>query len=199
MLVKPVVAGLLWVFSDSQAGVPVLNKLCTVHQMREVTFNMQVPCWNPQDLCGKGKENCFRTCSELFLFMFIPNFFPMSQLGVGKRGPQNVGQEFSPLLNQILNAETASESQNIAKTLGKQISDMCLVWHVKNWLRFLYAFLVETNCWFWWKPNKPTVLWVSYLLRRIKISCWQKMEPLAHWLKFLPNRSISRLFSAFVI
>jgi len=62
-----IVEGATW------AGVPVLNKLCTMHQMREVTYNMQV---------------------------------------------------FSPLLNQILNAHTASESQNIANTLAKQISDM---------------------------------------------------------------------------
>eukprot|EP00435_Cladocopium_sp_Y103_P054093 s641_g17.t1 len=62
-----IVEGATW------AGVPVLNKLCTIHQMREVTYNMQV---------------------------------------------------FSPLLNQILNADTASESQNIAKNLAKQISDM---------------------------------------------------------------------------
>lgn len=62
-----IVEGATW------AGVPVLNKLCTMHQMREVTYNMQV---------------------------------------------------FSPLLNQILNAHTASESQNIATTLAKQISDM---------------------------------------------------------------------------
>ena len=33
---------------------------------------------------------------------------------------------FSPLLNQILNAHTASESQNIANSLAKQISDMFL-------------------------------------------------------------------------
>lgn len=62
-----IVEGATW------AGVPVLNKLCTMHQMREVTYNMQV---------------------------------------------------FSPLLNQILNAHTASESQNIANSLAKQISDM---------------------------------------------------------------------------
>lgn len=64
-----IVEGATW----AKAGVPVLNKLCTMHQMREVTYNMQV---------------------------------------------------FSPLLNQILNAHTASESQNIANSLAKQISDM---------------------------------------------------------------------------
>ena len=26
---------------NSEAGVPVLNKLCTMHQMREVTFNFK--------------------------------------------------------------------------------------------------------------------------------------------------------------
>ena len=40
--------------------------------------------------------------------------------------PLKLCQVFSPLLNQILNAHTASESQNIANTLAKQISDMFL-------------------------------------------------------------------------
>ena len=40
--------------------------------------------------------------------------------------PLRSRQVFSPLLNQILNAHTASESQNIANSLAKQISDMFL-------------------------------------------------------------------------
>eukprot|EP00434_Breviolum_minutum_P019273 symbB.v1.2.016985.t1/scaffold1311.1/size125845/2 len=61
-----IVEGATW------AGVPVLNKLCTIHQMREVTYNFQV---------------------------------------------------FSPFLNQILNSETPRESQNLAASLGREISD----------------------------------------------------------------------------
>jgi len=61
-----IVEGATW------AGVPVLNKLCTIHQMREVTYNFQV---------------------------------------------------FSPLLNQILNSETPRQSQTLAASLGRDISD----------------------------------------------------------------------------
>lgn len=35
-----------------------------------------------------------------------------------------IAEEFSPLLNQILNADTASDSQNIAISLGRQITDL---------------------------------------------------------------------------
>ena len=33
-------------------------------------------------------------------------------------------EEFSPLLNQILNADTASDSQNVAISLGREITDL---------------------------------------------------------------------------
>ncbi|CAK9117451.1 unnamed protein product [Durusdinium trenchii] len=61
-----IVEGATW------AGVPVLSKLCTMHQMREVTYNFQ---------------------------------------------------QFSPDINRILNAETPSDSQQIAIALSVNISD----------------------------------------------------------------------------
>ena len=42
---------------NAKAGVPVLNKLCTMHQMREVTYNMQASwCVSRIKLLGMGYQ-----------------------------------------------------------------------------------------------------------------------------------------------